>query len=102
MLVPDAALFEDDALIFDRLASREVTFGAPGTPGLAVAFPDMTELGIWQKPGAPYLCIEPWAGHADPEGYAGEFRDKPGVVRLSPGEQRRFTMTITLREAEAG
>ena len=97
-LVPEARLFEDDAIIFDRLASREVTFDAPGTGGLAIAFPDMSELGIWQKPGAPYLCIEPWAGHADPEGFTGEFRDKPGVIRLSPGEARDFTMRIALTE----
>lgn len=98
VLVPDARLFEDDAIIFDRPASRQVTFDAPGTPGLAVAYPDMSELGIWQKPGAPYLCIEPWAGHADPEGFTGDFRDKPGIVRLAPGAERDFTMTITLTE----
>lgn len=96
MLAPDASLFEDDAIIFDRLASRSLSFGAPGTRGLQVDFPDMPELGIWQKPGAPYLCIEPWAGYADPQGYSGELRDKPGILKLPAGSSHIFTMKITL------
>lgn len=95
-LAPDAALFEDDAIIFDRLASRSLHFGAPGTRGLDIAFPDMPELGIWQKPGAPYLCIEPWAGYADSQGYAGELRDKPGILRIPAGSSHCFRMSITL------
>ena len=91
-----ARLFEDDALIFDRLASRSLTYGAPGARAIDIAFPDMPELGVWQKPGAPYICIEPWAGYADPQGYAGEFRDKPGILRLPPGSSHLFTMRIAL------
>jgi galactose mutarotase-like enzyme len=87
-------LFEDDALIFDRLNSRHVTFGAPGTRSLRVSFPVMPLLGIWTKPGAGFLCIEPWQGIADPEGFTGEFRDKPGVVEVAPGDARRFGVRI--------
>ena len=53
-------------------------------------------LGIWTKPGARYLCIEPWHGIADPVGFSGEIWDKPGIDRLSPGEARAFTMRVTL------
>ncbi len=90
------ALFEDDALIFDSLASRRVTYGAPGAPTLEVSFPAMPLLGIWTKPGAPFLCIEPWQGIADPEGYAGEFRDKPGVIELPARATRRFGLRIEI------
>jgi hypothetical protein len=47
-------------------------------------------LGVWQKPGARYVCIEPWAGIADPAGFAGDFRDKPGVMELEAGSSRSF------------
>lgn len=94
-----AALFEDDALIWDRLASRSCTYGAPGGARLEVVFPDTPMLGVWQKPGADYICIEPWAGIADPAGFAGDFRDKPGVIELAPGGGRRFRMDVTVREA---
>ncbi|MBV9840292.1 MAG: aldose 1-epimerase family protein [Sphingomonadaceae bacterium] len=92
-------LFVDDALIFDRLQSRGLLYGAPGHAGLRVEFTDMPELGIWTKPGAGYVCIEPWHGHADPEGFAGDIFEKPGIVRVAPGEQRRFAMRIALATA---
>ena len=90
------ALFEDDALIFDPIASRRLTYGAPGRTALEIEFPGMPQLGVWTKPGAGYICIEPWAGIADPEGYAGELRDKPGIVRVPAGETHVFAMRIAL------
>jgi galactose mutarotase-like enzyme len=96
-LVPRAALFEADALIWDRLASRALSFGAPGGAWLDIAFPDCPNLGIWQKPGAPFLAIEPWYGFNDPQGFAGDFRDKPGIVELPAGEARSFRMDVTVR-----
>ena len=96
VLAPDASLFEADALIWDVLGSRSLTFGVEGGPRLDIVFPDTPMLGIWQKPGANYLCIEPWQGIADPQGYEGDFRDKPGVIALSPGSERSFRMDVTV------
>lgn len=98
-LVPDAALFEADALIWDRLASGSARLESPRGAAIEVAFPDTSMLGIWQKPGAAYLCIEPWQGIADPVGFAGDLRDKPGIVMLPPGEARRFRMDVTVTPA---
>lgn len=91
------ALFADDALIWTGLNSRRLTYGVPGGPYLDIAFPDTPHLGIWTKPGAGYLCIEPWAGFADPDGYTGEFHDKPGVINIPPGTERVFRMDVTVR-----
>lgn len=91
---PEAALFEADALIWDRLTSRSLTFGTADGARLEIGFPDTPMLGIWQKPGASYLCIEPWQGVADPQGWHGDFRDKPGVVELAPGAARSFRMDV--------
>jgi galactose mutarotase-like enzyme len=96
-LAPRPALFEADALIWDRLASRALSFGAPGGGWLDIAFPDCPNLGVWQKPGASFLAIEPWQGFNDPVGFAGDFRDKPGVVELAPGARRSFRMDVTVR-----
>ena len=87
-------LFETDAVILDRPASRALTFGAPGGPAIAMAWHDFPHLGIWTKPGAPFLCIEPWQGHASPQGFDGEFKDKPGTVSLAPGAKRRWRYSI--------
>jgi galactose mutarotase-like enzyme len=96
-LSPTPEMFAADAMIWDRLESRALAFGAGGGSWLDLSFPDMPMLGIWQKPGAGYLCIEPWQGHADPVGFAGDFREKPGVVELAPGATRSFRMDVTVR-----
>lgn len=97
-LKPTHDMFRGDALIWDHLASRSLTWGAPGTPHLKIDFPDTPWLGLWQVPGARYLCVEPWAGMADPVGFTGDVWDKPGVIRLAPGEERTFRMDVTLLE----
>lgn len=89
-------LFGDDALVWDAIRSRRLTYGASDGPRLDIAFPDTPSLGIWTKPGAHYICVEPWAGHADPAGFTGDFRDKPGVMQLRPGDSRQFRMNVTL------
>jgi galactose mutarotase-like enzyme len=95
-LVLDDALFVDDVLIFDDIQSRAVTLGAGTGPQLDVHFPGAPYLGLWTKPGAPFICIEPWYGITDPVGFTGDFRDKPGVFTLAPGELKAMPMTITL------
>jgi galactose mutarotase-like enzyme len=96
----EEADFDDDAIIFDRLASRAVVYGAADGPRLVVRFDGMPMLGVWSKPGtAPFVCIEPWHGIADPAGFEGDLADKPGIVVLAPGASRRFAMTMELVES---
>ncbi|WP_144098294.1 aldose 1-epimerase family protein [Croceicoccus sediminis] len=102
-------LFRADALIWDRLDSRGLCYeGAmPGGEGVSpaaiqMAFPDCPMLGIWQKPGADFICLEPWAGIADPVGFDRDFREKPGVMELEPGGERAFRVGITIRPAVTG
>lgn len=90
------ALFGDDALIWDGLNSRSVRYAGPEGQNLTVAFQQADKLGIWTKPGARFVCIEPWWGIADPFGYAGELWDKPGILRLAPGERRAFAMALSI------
>ncbi len=90
------ALFANDALVWDPVRSQRLGYGAPDGPGLDIAFPDTPRLGIWTKPGARFVCVEPWHGIADPAGYAGEYRDKPGVFEVAPGEAKRIGMSVTL------
>lgn len=95
-LLLDDALFAHDALIWDPVHAQSVTYGASSGPQLRIAFPDTPHLGIWTKPGASFICIEPWHGLADPVGHSGEFRDKPGVFEVPPGGKKRIAMSVTL------
>ncbi len=89
-------LFTQDALIWDRLHSDRVTYHGEGGARLEIAFPDTPMLGIWSRPGAHFVCIEPWHGIADPAGFTGDFRDKPGVFEVEPGTAKRIAMRVTL------
>jgi galactose mutarotase-like enzyme len=96
-LVLDRRLFEADAMIWRGLHSRALSYGADGGAWLDIAFPDSPDLGLWQVPGANYICIEPWAGHADPQGFDGEIAQKPGIIALESGKSRSFRMDVSLR-----
>jgi galactose mutarotase-like enzyme len=96
LLLADS-LFEHDALILDQVRSRSVIYGCEQGPRLRVSFPDSPYLGIWTKPGgAQFICIEPWNGLTDAEGFAADFKDKPGVFRVAPGDSNSITVTLTL------
>jgi galactose mutarotase-like enzyme len=90
------SLFVDDAMILDRLATTSLRYAAPGGPAIALSWEGFSELGIWSKPGAPFLCIEPWSGFASPIDFDGEFETKPGIVNLAPGGSRSLTQRIGL------
>jgi galactose mutarotase-like enzyme len=92
------ALFEDDVIIFDEIRSRSVSYGAGVGPRIRVSFPDTPYLGVWTKPRGNFICIEPWHGVADPEGFSGDFRSKPGVFTVGAGAELPMKMAITLEE----
>jgi galactose mutarotase-like enzyme len=90
------ALFQDDVIIFDEIRSPSVIYGAADGPRLRISYPDTPYLGIWTKPGANFICIEPWHGIADPEGFSGDLRAKPGIFMVAPGSAMPMRMGITL------
>jgi galactose mutarotase-like enzyme len=94
MLADD--LFRNDALIFDQIKSRSVTYGAEHGPRIKVSFPDSPYLGVWTKPGAGFICIEPWRGVADSQGFTGDFTQRKGIFSVAPGATAFQHVTITL------
>ena len=71
-------LFDDDALVIEHHQAQEVALCyADGTPYLTVHM-DAPLFGIWSPPkkNAPFICIEPWYGRCDSEGYEGELKDR--------------------------
>jgi galactose mutarotase-like enzyme len=95
-LLLEDGLFNDDVVILDAVRSQRVSYGAAAGPQLALQFPDTPCLGIWSKPGAPFICIEPWHGIADPVGFTGDFTEKPGVFIVPAGARREIRMEVTL------
>ncbi|UFN49497.1 aldose 1-epimerase family protein [Roseomonas sp. OT10] len=93
----DESLFATDAIVLLGARSRSIRYAADSGPTLEMRWDDYRDLGLWSKPGgAPFLCLEPWRGHASPFGWQGEFADKPGVVTLPPGEALRLRWSVRL------
>lgn len=89
-------LFRDDVVIFDPIRSQALSYGAESGPRITMQFPDTPYLGVWTKPGAPFICIEPWHGISDPQGFDGDFTQKPGVFIVPPGSNRELKMRVAL------
>jgi len=95
-LALDDSLFAEDVVIFDQLESSQLRYGADSGPKLTVSFPGATHLGLWTKPGAGFICIEPWRGVADPVGFDDGFAAKPGLFTVQPGGTGTLLMRLDL------
>ena len=95
-------LFAADALVWTAPNSRSLAYESAGDAALDIGYTGTSALGIWTKPGAPFVCVEPWAGLADPDGYTGDFADKPGVFHVAPGAARTIAMTVSIRRPGHG
>jgi galactose mutarotase-like enzyme len=89
--------FSYDALIFKGLKSSSVSLKSNSSSGSIIFdFKGFPYLGIWSKPG-PFVCIEPWYGHADPVDFNGELKDKPGILSLKKGQEFSCAYGIEVR-----
>ncbi len=90
-------LFINDALIFKNIPSKKVALKSKNSGKvLSVEYSDFKNLGIWAKPGAPYVCIEPWLGIADVEGTDQNLKTKEGIEQLDPGKDFEATYVINI------
>ena len=80
-------LFAEDALIFSDLNSNVVTLKSENSDRtVRFDFGDAPFLGIWAKPNAPYVCIEPWYGVNDDRIRYEDVSQKRGIQSLDPEE----------------
>ena len=92
-------LFENDALIFDSLKSNSITLKSDkNNKSLTMNFTNFPYLALWTKAtGAPFVCIEPWYGHADYIDFNGDFKDKPGIERLKVNEIFKASYSLHIK-----
>ena len=89
--------FVRDVLIFKGIRSRHLQI-VHREQGVRVRFDTggAPTLGIWAKPGAPYVCLEPWFGFDDSSEINVDIRQKPDMLRLAAGETFAAAYSITL------
>jgi galactose mutarotase-like enzyme len=79
------SLFDEGPVIIERPASREFKIvHGPSGKHIAVKTEALAALALWSKPGAPFLCVEPWQGLPDSTEASGELEEKPGIMMLEP------------------
>ena len=92
----DYSLFEKDALVFKNLKSDTLTLSKRNLPYLSVEFKGFPYLGIWTKPKAPFLCIEPWCGLADNTNHNGNIYEKEGIQLLDNNAEFQREINIVI------
>ena len=79
-------LFDQDALVFKNLKSREVCIKSDKhDQSISVEFPHFNYLGIWAKGGADFVCVEPWLGCADTVNEHVDISKKEDIQKLKQG-----------------
>lgn len=92
-------LFDKDALVFKDLKSNQVTLNSKNHGDiLSVYFEDFPFLGIWAKPKANFVCIEPWQGLADSENSTQILIDKEGIVALANNKTYSASYSIEIHK----
>lgn len=95
-LVLDHRSFEEDAMIFPEGAGDGLVYGAEGGPSLHFRFENLPNLALWTKPGAPFLCIEPWHGTAPEVGASAEIAARPYTMTLAAGASAKFGFDVEI------
>lgn len=95
-LVLDHSMFEQDAMIFPEGTGAGLRYEAEGGPAMHFSFENLPNLALWTKPGAPFLCVEPWHGTAAENGGSDELEGRPYTKVLAPGETARFSFTAEI------
>jgi galactose mutarotase-like enzyme len=79
-------LFDRGALVFKHPRSGRFSLRSSQSPrSLTVVTEGAPYLGIWAKPGAPFVCIEPWHGVTDSASASGNLTEKEGILYLDSG-----------------
>jgi len=94
-LTLDPKLFEKDALLFPFGIDGGITYAAEGGSSVVLSWSNLPNFGLWQKPGAPYICLEPWHGMAARQGAGDAMLARPGTVTLPPNETVKFELTAS-------
>ena len=87
--------FAKDAIVYTGYTSKQIVLREKkSSRAVKVSLNGFPWLGLWSKPGAPYVCIEPWCGHSDMLGFSGEVNGKAAIetVAANSSWSRQFSI----------
>lgn len=90
-------LFAEDAVVFfDPPFQRVSLCHSIHGKQVTMECTNWEAIGFWTKAGAPFLCMEPWWGHADHTDHDGVLNNKAGIHRLEAGKTEEFSYKLIL------
>ncbi len=90
--------FVHDALILSGYTDKVISLKSDEHDRVVRFNFDSPVLGIWAKPNAPYVCIEPWWGINDNHDKKADLSEKRGIMSLNAQEERTFSWSAEITE----
>ena len=90
--------FDHDALILSGYTDKVISLKSDEHNRVVRFYFDSPVLGIWAKPNAPYVCIEPWWGINDNHVKKADLSEKRGIMSLNAEESRSFSWRAEITE----
>lgn len=94
-LVLEPELFAADAMLFPEGAGAGLSYAA-GERAIRFTWENLPNFALWSKPGAPFVCLEPWHGTAAEVGGSAELSERPHGDVLGPGASGRYGFRVEL------
>ena len=98
MLPLTPGLFANDAVVLEEYQLDQVIlYDKECNPYISVQTDEAPVWGLWSPPGknAPFVCIEPWMGRCDYQGYEGDISGRDYINKLESGKSQTFCVRIS-------
>lgn len=86
--IPDTWIFEDQQIDTVGIALPD------RTPYVTMKCGQFPMLAIWANPRGTFICLEPWFGRTDDDGFTGSLDEKKGMETLDSGETRKISYSV--------
>jgi galactose mutarotase-like enzyme len=96
VLTLDPELFRADAMVFLEGAGAGLRYGPEEGPAIRFSWENLPNLALWSKPGAGFVCLEPWHGTAAEVGGSDDLGARPYTETLGPWSSARYSFRAEL------
>ena len=97
VLTLDHSPFEKDAMLFPEGAGAGLRYGPQKGPSVHFTWENLPNFALWTKPGAGFICLEPWHGTAAEVGGSDDLAERPYSELLGPGAVAQYSFKAELR-----
>ena len=89
--------FAVDAIVLKAIKSEQVTLSHQlSEKKLTMDIRDFPDFALWSQPGAGFICLEPWQGHADRTNHNHDIWQKEGILTLTPNKTKEFHSSLSI------